>query len=655
MIKKIKKISFLVCLMLFGSMSIHAQQVKQKKADKEFEKLAYIDAIKVYETIADKGYVNQSILQKLGDSYYFNAKLVEANKWYTQLFESEYEDKDLSALGSEYYYRYAQSLRAVENYDKADQVMQEFSKMEVDDARSQLYSANKAYRERIAEMPERYQLKNLDINSEYSDYGAALLDNKLVFTSARETQDTRESKRHQWTNESYTSLYASEINPDGSFSEPVKLSKVLDSKVNDATAVFTQDGKTMYFTRNNSKKSGKKKRNKQDDTLLKIYKASLNDQGEWDNVVELPFNSDDFNTAHPALTPDEKWLYFSSDREGTKGASDIFRVSISSQAEYGEVQNIGEGVNTPGRETFPFISSDNLLFFSSDGHPGLGGLDVFVARIYSDGTVSEVTNLGMPINSSLDDFGFYLNTNSGKGFVSSNRQGGKGSDDIYFVSEKACQQQIEGTVYDIKTEKVLSNAMVIISDAMYQQVDTLYTDEKGYYLSELKSCGKKYRLQASKQEYSTVELVLNADRTFGKRTVNVGLDKATEEVTVNDDLFKKLKLQPIYFDFDKSNIRPDAAIELMKVVEVMKLYPNMKVDVRSHTDSRGNDNYNMSLSDRRAKSTVKWMIEQGIDKSRLTGKGYGESQLINKCSNGVPCSIEEHQLNRRSEFIVIEL
>lgn len=655
MIRKIKKISFLVCLMLVGSMSIHAQQVKQKKADKEFEKLAYIDAIKVYETIADKGYVNQSILQKLGDSYYFNAKLIEANKWYTQLFESDYEDKDLSALGSEYYYRYAQSLRAVENYDKADQVMQEFSKMEVDDARSQLYSANKAYRERIAEMPERYQLKNLDINSEYSDYGAALLDNKLVFTSARETQDTRESKRHQWTNESYTSLYASEINPDGSFSEPVKLSKALDSKVNDATAVFTQDGKTMYFTRNNSKKSGKKKRNKQDDTLLKIYKASLNDQGEWDNVVELPFNSDDFNTAHPALTSDEKWLYFSSDREGTKGASDIFRVSISSQGEYGEVQNIGEGVNTPGRETFPFISSDNLLFFSSDGHPGLGGLDVFVARIYSDGTVSEVTNLGMPINSSLDDFGFYLNTNSGKGFVSSNRQGGKGSDDIYFVSEKACQQQIEGTVYDIKTEKVLSNAMVIISDAMYQQVDTLYTDEKGYYISELKSCGKKYRLQASKQEYSTVELVLEADRTFGKRTVNVGLDKATEEVTVNDDLFKKLKLQPIYFDFDKSNIRPDAAIELMKVVEVMKLYPNMKVDVRSHTDSRGNDNYNMSLSDRRAKSTVKWMIEQGIDKSRLTGKGYGESQLINKCSNGVPCSIEEHQLNRRSEFIVIEL
>ncbi|MEK6495498.1 OmpA family protein, partial [Myroides odoratimimus] len=227
-------------------------------------------------------------------------------------------------------------------------------------------------------------------------------------------------------------------------------------------------------------------------------------------------------------------------------------------------------------------------------------------------------------------------------------------DDIYFFKEKPCKQALEGIVYDKVTKEPLVNAKVILSDALYQQTDTIITDAKGYYLSNLLDCGGKYRIKAEKEEYNTVEVVFIVERQQGVKRVDIGLEKTLEPVTVNDDLFKKLKLNPIYFDFDKSNIRPDAAAELIKVVEVLKEYPTMKIDVRSHTDSRGNDDYNLKLSDRRAKSTVEWMVNQGIERSRITGEGYGETQLQNKCSNGVPCSVEEHQLNRRSEFIVID-
>ncbi|MGG5578223.1 OmpA family protein [Myroides sp. C15-4] len=653
MIKQIVQLGILSVALSF-SFSGYSQIKKEKKGDKDFDRLAYVDAIKVYERMADKGYVNTSILQNLADAYYFNGKLVEANKWYTELFEGTYEDKDLSKLPSEYYYRYAQTLKAVENYPKSQELLDQFAALEKEDSRTALFNKNRDYLAHIENHSDRYDIKLLDLNTEYSDYGGTIVGNQFIFTSARATDHQSGNQIHSWTNESYTSLYSSTIGPNG-FEEPVVFAAELNSKVNDATAVFTQDGNTMYFTRNNSKSSGRSKQNKDKTSLLKLYKAVKQSDGKWGLVEELPFNSDNFNTAHPALTPDDKWLYFVSDRKGTLGQSDLFRVALYENEGYGEVENLGNAINTEGRESFPFISSDNQLYFSSDGHPGLGGMDLFVSKIYPNGSFGPVVNMGTPINSSLDDFGFYLDPKQGKGFVSSNRADGKGSDDIYFLAEKPCKQSIEGIVYDKDTNEVLVDALVVISDALYQKSDTLYTNSKGYYVTSLLDCGNKYRIKAEKALYNTVEVSFNINREPGVKTVNIGLEKTEKPLEVNDDLFKKLQLQPIYFDFDKSNIRRDASIELMKVVEVMKEYPTMKLDVRSHTDSRGNDSYNMQLSDRRVKSTIKWMIEQGIDPSRLTGRGYGESQLLNKCSNGVPCTVEEHQLNRRSEFIILAM
>ncbi|MGG5578662.1 OmpA family protein, partial [Myroides sp. C15-4] len=547
-------------------------------------------------------------------------------------------------LPSEYYYRYAQTLKAVENYPKSQELLDQFATLEKEDSRAVRYRDNRNYVQQIEALPMQYSLESLKLNSDYSDYGGTIVGDQFVFTSARDITQAV----HSWTDEPFTKLYAAQIKEKGVYDTPVLLDSDLDSQVNESTAVFTQDGNTMYFTRNNAKKNGKGKKNKDNTVVLKLYKVTKQSDGKWGLVEELPFNLDNFNTSHPALTPDDKWLYFASDREGSFGQSDLFRVALYENGGYGEVENLGNTINTEGRESFPFISSDNQLYFSSDGHLGLGGLDVFVASIAADGRFGSVQNLGKPINSSLDDFGYYYNSQRDQGFVSSNR--GQG-DNIYSLV-KNCQHSIEGTVYDKNTQEKLRHARVTVVHLADQREYSVTTGADGTYRIEAINCGTKYAVRATKDAYSEVEVIVQAKKVTGTYTVDLGLEKNIE---VNDDLVKKLKLQPIYFDFDRSTIRKDAAIELAKVVEVMKEYPNIKVDVRSHTDSRGNDAYNMQLSDRRVKATIQWIIKQGIDPSRLTGKGYGESQLLNKCSNGVPCTAAEHQLNRRSEFIILEI
>ncbi|WP_410879246.1 OmpA family protein [Myroides sp. DW712] len=651
MVKQIIQVGIMTLTLSLGQLG-YGQIKKEKQADKSFDRTAYIDAIQIYERMAEKGYVNGSILQNLADAYYFNGKLVEANKWYTELFEGQYEHKDVGQLPSEYYYRYSQTLKAVKNYEKADELMEQFSRIEKQDQRVAEYTKNRAYRSTIEKQSNRYEVELLPLNSGFSDYGGTMLGNTFVFTSARETDHQSKRKIHSWTNESYTSLYSAKIEGSG-WSNPERFPIDEAPYVNDATAVFTQDGSTMYFTRNNVKPNGKSKQNKKHNSSLKIYRALKQTDGSWGRVMELPFNSDNFNTAHPALTPDDKWLYFASDREGAIGQSDLYRVAVFKNDGYGPVENLGASVNTEGRESFPFISSDNQLYFASDGHPGLGGMDIFVTPLQADGTFGAVTNMGEPINSSMDDFGFYLK--EGKGFLSSNRAGGHETDNIYNLTERPCVKKVEGKVYDLETKEVLADAKISITDALYQNSTSMQTNDKGQFAIADLACEVKYRIKVEKEAYNTVELAFSFEYESGIKTFDIGLERSVKPLQVNDDLFKRLQLKPIYFDFDKASIRSDAAIELMKIVEVMRQYPTMKIDVRSHTDSRGNDTYNLNLSDRRVKATIQWMAKQGIEASRLTGRGYGETQLLNGCSNGVRCTEAEHQVNRRSEFIIVAM
>ncbi|WP_413513589.1 OmpA family protein [Myroides odoratus] len=642
----------MLLLALFFSVIGFGQTRKERKADREFETYAYVEAIKVYESMADKGYINTSILSKLGDSYYFNGKLVEAYKWYQELIEGTYEDKNLSTLDPEYYYRYGQTLKAVNQVSQSDAILQEFAERRTSDSRAQLLISSEALTERTLPA-SRFTMANLDVNSAYSDYGGTLLTNQFIFTSSR-LNDQMKNKVHSWTNQQYTKLYSTTILEDGTFETPVLFAKEIASKeLNMGTAVFTKDGQTMYFTSNNGSVQGSKKAqyNADDSSLLKIYQAKKQADGSWGSVAELPFNVEGSNTAHPALTPDEKWLYFVSDRQGSLGQSDLFRIGMYDSGRFGQVESLGTDINTAGRETFPFISSDYMLYFSSDGHPGFGGLDLYKSKINVDGILGVAINLGPDINSAFDDFGLYIDAQTKKGFITSNREGGHGGDDVYLFVEKPCIQLIDGLVLDQDTQKSLDGVEIIVYDVNHQQIDVVHADIQGFYSISL-PCGYNYRIRVSNEGYFTQEFIVDTDRKTQQR-FNIKLEADGTRIESGDDLFKKLKLAPIYFDFDKSDIRGDAQIELMKVVEVMLQYPELKIDVRSHTDSRGNDAYNKLLSERRAQSTIQWMTSKGIEANRLTGKGYGESQLLNTCSNGVPCSDEAHQFNRRSEFIIV--
>ena len=639
---KIILISIIISSLTFKGF---AQKDAEKVADKKYEQYAYIDAIKTYERIAKKGYKSEEMFKKLGNSYYFNAELELAGKWYDELFSMTQD------VEPEYFYRYSHTLKVTGHYAKADEMLLKFSEKSGADSRAKLFNTNRNYLSEIKANSGRYKIKDAGINTKYSEYGGAYYGNKLIFTSARDTGFLFQRK-HKWSNQYFTKLYATEMVTDTTLGTPVKFANKIRIPFHEATPIFTKDGQTMYFTQNNYLK-GKKGENAKKITFFKIYKAKLIDK-EWSNVEELPFDSDNYSVGHPALSPDGKTLYFASDMPGTKGQSDIFKCTIDEDGNYGIPENLGSKINTEGRESFPFISEENELYFASDGHPGLGGLDIFVVEIAKDGSYKKIKNIGEPANSSDDDFGFLINSETRRGFLTSNRKGGKGSDDIYqFLETKSlrCNQELLGIVTDLESGIILPNTKVSLFDDKFKLLTTYLSDINGHYNFEV-DCKNDYYIRAEKLEYTTFEKRINILNETGKTEIPIQLEKTIKEVKNGDDLAKTFGIKIIYFDLDKSNIREDAAIELEKILDVMVENPTIKINIKSHTDSRASFEYNDQLSERRAKSTLEWLVKNGIDTGRLTAKGYGERELVNKCSDDVPCSEDEHQANRRSEFII---
>lgn len=631
------------------SFNSYAQKAQLAAADKKYNSFAYIDAIKTYERVAEKGYKSEDMFQKLGNSYYFNGELDKAAKWYDELFAMAPDQQP------EYFYRYAQSLKAVGQTDKANEMLEKFHQKAGNDKRANLYEKNKNYLDRIKVNSGRYKVEDAGINSKYSDYGSAFYLNKLVFTSSRDTGGLMHRK-HKWTNQSFTNLYVTDLGEEMTPGKVSKLAKKVNSKFHESSAVFSKDGQTMYFTRNNYL-DGKKGKDGNGITLIKVYKATF-ENNEWTKVTEMPFDSDQYSVAHPALSPDEKTLYFVSDMPGTKGQSDIFKVKINEDGSFGTPENLGNGINTEGKESFPLVTDENELYFASDGHPGLGGMDVFVSKINPDGTFGDIQNLGDGVNSPKDDFAYLIDTKSRKGFVSSNRGGGQGFDDIYKFLEirrLKCEQELYGTVTDLTTSQILPDAKISLFDSEFNLVNTAVSDPTGNYTFAVE-CGKTYNVRAAKMDYTTKELKVTIPmENNGKTNLPIALEKEACKVAVGDDLGKCFGIKMIYFDLDKYNIRTEAALDLEKILDVLNQNPTMKLDIRSHTDSRASFKYNEVLSDNRAKSTINWLVKNGVDPSRLTGKGYGETQLVNGCTDDVQCTEAEHQLNRRSEFIITGL
>ncbi|WP_456315515.1 OmpA family protein [Pseudomonas shirazensis] len=666
---KIKNLAYSFLLICFF-INANAQTVTIKNADKKYDDYAYADAIKLYENVISKGFKDENVLQKLGNSYYFSGEFTNALRCYNDLFSFNENQQ------AEYFFRYSQCLKSAGDYTKSDQVLEKFSEKVPSDKRAILFKKYRNYLEDIKSNSGRFEIADAGINSKDSDYGSTILDNKLIFTSARDTGSIVK-KNFKWTNKAISALYSVDLMADGSIGNPTLFHKNgLLASFNESTPVFTKDGKTMYFTRNNSI-NGKKRHNEKRVTLLKLYKAILID-GKWSKIQELPFNSDEYSVAHPSLSGDEKTLYFASDMPGTLGMSDLFKVAVNGDGTFGTPQNLGPEINTEGRETFPFISDDNELYFASDGRPGLGGLDVFVSKINKDGSFEEVQNLGEPINSKQDDFAFIINSKNRNGFFSSNRDNGHGLDDVYRFTEfrkLICEQELSGTITDFETNEVLPNVSLILFDEARLTALEVVSDQNGNYVFPNVKCGKKYFIKTSKTDYEIKEIPVAIKKLSGKTTLLIAIEKKAKPIVaktimvktvilkavklkplaVGTDLAKLLNLPMNFFDLNKATIKKSSEPQLLKVVALLKQYPSIKLDIRSHTDSRDTDSKNMILSDKRAQSTKNWLVQKGIDESRLTAKGYGETQLVNKCADGVKCTEQEHMKNRRSEFIITYL
>ena len=573
------KFLFFLLLFLLG-VEINAQLDEGvKKADQLYKGYEYIKARDIYLKVAKRGYVSGYLYKKLGDSYFKTAEYREAVKWYEKLFKLG-EDPE-----PEYYFRYAQCLKASGKRAEGDKYLQKYYFL-VDDKFRNNDIKKKSYILYDNDIPleySSYKIDSLTINTEYSDFAPIIFNNKLIFASAGYHPVGYKKK---WQNgQPYFDLYQATINAPNDVTGVHPLSGDINTEYHESSATFTPDGKTMYFSRN-SYKAGKDS----DANLskLKIYRAEKIN-GEWKTVEELPFNSENFTYTHPALSPDGKRLYFSSDMPGSFGSSDIWYVEIYEDNSYSYPQNLGPKVNTTERENFPYISDDNKLYFASDGQLGYGGLDIFVADIDENGMIGDILNLGKPINSPQDDFSFTIDTKKNYGYFASSRNNEKMRDNIY---------------------------------VFYKSNEIKKGDEKDLF---------------SKMQ----------------DTIKVAIPKE-EAIVKGKDLGKILELKPIYFEYGSYDIGPRAAIELEKVITVLRKYPHLKLDIRSHTDSRSSAAFNMKLSQKRADATRQYIIDSGIDPARITAKGYGETQLVNRCKDGVKCTEMEHRQNRRSEFIIID-
>lgn len=711
--KNMKKL--LVIVFVFSIQFINAQDKDLARAKRFFDKTFYSEAIILYEKLAEEK-PSQEVIKNLADSYYYTNDLIKAQRYYRLLFQKYGKDLD-----REYYFRYAQTLKASNTYADANEILKQYYALSTTSKDSVYFKKKLHELENVSAIGNRFDIKNLAINTPNSEFGAVKYKNNLVFAGVK-LKPGLFDKKYKWDNETYLNLVTVPLNEINAAEPNVTyFADELKTGMHEANAIFTKDGKTMYFTRNNSK-NGAKKKNDQKISNLQIFKAELVD-GKWTNITALPFNSPNYSVEHPALSADEKVLYFASDMPGSLGSFDIYSVNINKGA-FDKPQNLGPVINTDKREQFPFVSNDNKLYFSSDGHLGYGSLDVFVSD--RKGTeYSEPVNIGLPLNSNLDDFSFTINSDTKEGYFASNREGGKGSDDLYQFKEikdlivEDCKQFIAGTITDIDTKLVLENATVMLQDSDKKTLNTITTSADGKFNFTV-SCERSYTIVAFKEKYTnesrTLEIGKNRNsindgslalksldaikqeeqkNAEDKRKEEIRLEKEKKDkealalialneaakkakadeiaagearkkekenqiMTQEKDVIKDkdrliIKTDPIYFDYNMWYIRKESKVVLGRVVALMTKYPEMVIEIGSHTDSRGNAKFNEELSQKRANSTREFIIQSGINANRVSAKGYGESVPIIKCKTDDACSEEDHELNRRSEFVIKKL
>ncbi len=711
-----------------------AQSTALKKANKYYGVQEYAMAIPLYEKVYKKDSSNKLILSNLGDCYRLTNNANGQIKCYGNLIK-------FGKAEQVHKWYYAQALM---NSGKTDDAKKYFQEYTADPRGKNMANYSEKYKS-YYKNADAYKVELAKFNSTQNDFCAVNFNNTIVFASNR-NKTAWINKKHGWTNESYLNLYTTEKGDNGKELKPKVFMGDLDSKYNDGPISFPKDYKTVFFTRNNA---NSKEISKEGTYKLKILSATLNQNG-FDRVMVLPFNNNNYNCAHPCISSDGNTLYFSSDMEGGQGGMDIYVVKKDASGAWGKPVNLGDKVNTASAEVFPFMAGNGLLYFSSNGHDGMGGLDIYETKIKDD-KAGRVYNMGEPVNSKNDDFGVFLGEDNKTGYLSSNRKSGGMDDDIYtfqilrevkrgkeiiiitkdkdsgeilpntkikvnnedlttnekaelqtvieedlnynlivekddyfkledsvstktdaadtftkiLILEKDPKLALVALITDVKTNLPIEGVKMTLKELPSNAIfDTVITPVAGDYRKALK--GKKIGDKISYQITLTKKGYLEKSVTFiydikkpGDININESLDLKIGKVLVGTDLAKLIEIKPIYFDLGKSIVRKDAAIELDKVVKVMKEYPGMYIELGAHTDCRGAAPANAKLSGARAKSSAGYIIKNGIAKDRISGKGYGESKLLNGCicegKIKPTCSEDEHSKNRRTEFIITKM
>jgi outer membrane protein OmpA-like peptidoglycan-associated protein/tetratricopeptide (TPR) repeat protein len=605
--------------------TLSAQTKDTKKADKLYNRFEYVQAATEYLQLDKVGKGSPYVYKQLADAYYNMFNPVEATKWYAKATETQQD--------AETYYRYSQMLKATKKYDQATAQMQKFVSLKPNDLRAKAQNENPSYVTKLEAKEQSYTIKNLDLNSDKSEFGGVLYNNSFYFTSARNMS----GKNYGWNKEPYLDIYKSDFNPDGTFMNIQAITE-LNTADHDGPVTISSDGNTMYFSSISFREKSFEKKDKLKIGKNNLYKTTK-ENDKWTNITSLPFNNIAYSTSNPSLSRDGKTLYFSSDMPGSIGGIDLWKTTINPDGTYTTPENLGANINTEGNESFPFITDDNqTLYFASSGRQGLGGLDIYETDLSK---TEAPKNLGKPVNTEADDFSFSFSKEKNMGFFSSNRTG---NDEIY-GAVPICTTNLITQVTNAKTGEPLANAKVAVVDSKKVVIATTQTNEQGE-TSYRVECDKEYSLQVAKEGYisDVYQVTKTSEKTF---KTDAKLQPIAPIITE-----KEVILQPIYFEYNKSNITAEGAYELDKLVMVMNEHPKMIILAKSHTDSRGNDTYNLNLSDRRAKATMQYVISKGIDPTRIDGKGFGEIEFKINC--GTTCTEEDHAQNRRSEFLIVK-
>jgi len=628
-------------------------------AKSKYEAYEFSPAIDRYLKLARSGKGNKEVFENLALAYYNNSQYDLATVWFNKLITLYPKNLD-----SELYFKASIAFKSIEAYDASDQFYKKYLELNKQLILHNYLEPNSNYIDTILSNSRKYNLFKTNINSQNSDFGLNFYgEDEVIFASSL---DATGSQKFKWSNEPFLDLFTAQIDSLGNLSQREQLKGNVNTKYHESTATISMDGNTMYFTRNNFFK-GRLKSSKDKQVKLKIYKATKN-QDSWSNIKELPFNGNQYSTAHPTLSPDGKKLYFSSDMPGTFGMSDIWFVYIFENDTYSQPINLGPNVNTEFRESFPFIDTKNNLYFSSDGKLGLGGFDVFESKLNIRGFPYETSNIGKPVNSTFDDFSYVYNNKRNFGFISSNRNGlnGSSSDEVYKIikTEKSpqsvllkkvvssCEGHIGGVVYDIFTKDLLQGASIELLNENNNIIKQTKTDQKGKFnFTEKFNCSKSYFIRVSNGiSYTSRILKFNLDEN---QNIFENIDLSWLTNCLPDDLICVLGVEPIFFSLDKSTLTRSSVLSLKKVLIAMVKYPTMILQISSYADSRASKEYNRELSERRAITTKKWLTNNGIDPNRLIIKALGEENFDNICGDRSECSESEYQLNRKSTFKIL--